>query len=96
MDAKLVVHEKMVYADGSIVEIKAWEVPKTQTRPEGYKYSMVYIDLHGQRALGYDNSKQQGHHKHVYEKQLPVEFRSIDELLHVFLEEVEALRGESL
>ncbi len=94
MDAVLITHEKFVYADGAIVEIKAWQVPKSELRPEGYKYSLVYIDPDGNRAIGYDNSKQQGHHKHIYDKQSPVEFETIEKLLQEFLSEVRVLRGE--
>lgn len=95
MDAKIVIHEKFVYGDGSIVEIKAWEVPKTDSRPEGYKYSLVYIDSDGLRAIGYDNSKQQGHHKHVYDKQMSFAFTSLKELVDQFYQEVQKLRGET-
>jgi hypothetical protein len=90
---KLIIHEKLVYADGIIVEIKAWDIPKSKLRPEGYKYSFVYIDPRGTRVLGYDNSKQQGHHKHAHGKQFSVEFSSIDDLIEQFLDEVRDLRG---
>lgn len=94
MKAALVVHEKFVLEDGAIVEIKAWQVPKNAEHPEGYKYSMVYIDPQCRRALGYDNSKRQGHHRHNYDVQTPFEFESIDELMSRFLSEVKKLRGE--
>lgn len=94
MKAVLIIHEKFVYADGAIVEIKAWQVPKTPLRPEGYKYALVYIDVKGKRVLGYDNSKQQGHHKHVRGEKVSFSFVSIPDLLNRFLAEVKAIRGE--
>jgi hypothetical protein len=94
MRATRVVHEKFAYADGAIVEIKAWQVPKTALRPEGYKYSMAYIDTAGQRVLGYDNAHQKGHHRHYHQHQTPVEFNSLDGLIQQFLAEVKKIRGE--
>ena len=94
MRAELVVHEKFVLEDNAIVEIKAWQVPKSAEHPEEYKYSMVYIDPQHRRAIGYDNSKRQDHHRHYYGVQTPSKFESIDELMRRFLNEVRQLRGE--
>ena len=94
MDAELIVHEKFVYEDGAIVEIKAWQISRSKLRPEGYKYSLVYIDPDGNRVIGYDNSKQQGHHKHIRDMQTPIVFESIEKLLQGFLSEVRILRGD--
>jgi len=41
------------------LEIKIWEVPKSQERPHGLKYSFVYI-CGTERVVGYDNSEGKG------------------------------------
>ena len=72
--------------------MKAWRVPKTETMPEGVKYSLVYIDKQGKRALGYDNAEGKGHHRHEGEEETPFEFKSIDALIERFLGEISERR----
>ena len=57
--AVLLFHEKFEYADGDIVEVKAWAVVPSPAKPEGIKYSLVYIGKDGTRILGYDNAEAQ-------------------------------------
>ena len=63
MKADLIFHEKVIDEDGRITEIRIWKVPRSKTKPEGIKYSMVYI-VNNERIVGYDNSEGKGHHKH--------------------------------
>ena len=51
--AVLLFHEKVEYVDGDVVEVKAWSVTPSPTKPEGIKYSLVYIGADGTRILGY-------------------------------------------
>ena len=37
-------HVKNVDSKGNIVEIKIWKVKKTQDKPHGLKYSLLYIE----------------------------------------------------
>ena len=74
------------------MEMKAWSVPKTNKTPEGYKYSLVYIDPQGKRILGYDNAEGKGHHRHWGKKEETVSFGSIEELTKKFLSEVQSVR----
>ena len=74
------------------MEVKVWRVPKTPHHPEGFKYSMVYIDESRRRVLGYDNAHGKGHHRHDLEGEKPVLFLSIEGLIDVFLNEVRGLR----
>ena len=91
--ARLLFRRKYVYADGAIVEMKAWSVPRSPSKPEGYKYSLVYIDAGGERLLGYDNAEGKGHHRHEAGVESQVVFHSLSGLLERFLEEVEGIRG---
>lgn len=90
--AERILREKRVYRDGAILELRAHAVPKSARTPEGYKYSMVYIDSHGNRVLAYDNAEGKGHHKHQSDKESPFDFESIEKLVERFLKEVEVLR----
>lgn len=90
--ARLHSREKFVYQDGAIIEIRIWIVTKSPRTPEGYKYSLVYIDEHGKRILGYDNAEGKGHHKHMRHREEPYDFKSIEELSNQFLKEVEKIR----
>ena len=92
MKATLLSRQKIVYPDGSLIETKIWIVPKTSRTPEGFKYSLVYINKKGQRVLGYDNAEGKGHHKHVGAKEMPYDFKSVDELVATFEKEVRELR----
>lgn len=90
--AVLLFHEKVEYADGEIVEVKAWTVPLSPAKPEGIKYSLVYIGGDGTRILGYDNAEGKGHHKHLGGWELPCEFTTIERLVERFVQEVAHFR----
>ena len=91
---RLAFHRKSVFQDAAIVEMRVWIVPRSRSMPEGYKYSLVYIDSHGRRILGYDNSEGKGHHRHFEGKEQPVIFHSISALASKFMAEVRGIRGE--
>ena len=56
MKAKLVFYRRNVEPNGDIIEMKMWEVPVSKDRPEGLKYSLVYVKR-GERIVGYDNAE---------------------------------------
>ena len=91
--ATILFWRKTVYRDGSLIEMKAWWVPKTPRTPHGVKYSMVYINAAGERILGYDNAEGKGHHRHERDVETREDFESIEALTAQFLQEVEAIRG---
>ena len=79
MKAQLLIRERVVYADGSLVEMVLWRVPKpVPPSKHGFKYRLVYI-VAGERALGYDNERGKGDHRHVGSEEEPIAFTSIDE-----------------
>jgi len=92
MKAKNLFSDKRVFPDGAIVEMKVWLVPPSPRKPEGYKYSLVYIDAHGNRVLGYDNAEGKGHHRHDRGRETADSFTSIGDLRKRFEEEVERIR----
>jgi len=90
---RLVLHTKYIDEFGGIIEMKVYEVPRTASTPNGYKYSLVYI-LNGQRLVGYDNHERKGDHRHHRAETFPYAFRSIDMLVDDFLGDVAAIRKE--
>jgi len=91
---RLVLHTKYVDEVGGIIEMKAYQVPRTASAPHGYKYSLVYI-LNGERLVGYDNHEQQGDHRHRRGEIFPYTFTSIDRLVDDFLHDLVLIKRET-
>ena len=94
MKARLAFYDKQVLPDGSIVEMKIWEVPKSVPGSRHrLKYSLFY-GRPGQRLVGYDNERGRGDHRHTENEQQPYTFRTPEQLIEDFLADVHRLRGE--
>lgn len=94
MKARLAFHDKQVLPDGSVVEMKIWEVPESVPgSSHRLKYSLFY-GRSGQRLVGYDNERGRGDHRHLGDKQEPYAFTTAEQLIGDFLADVRRLRGE--
>ena len=91
MKAELIFHRKNVEANGDIIEMKMWRVPVSKERPEGVKYSLVYIKGR-KRIVGYDNGEKKGHHRHYKDGEEPYSFKGVDVLIKDFYGDVEKMR----
>ena len=91
--AKLVIKDRFEFQDGDIVEVRIWEVPASQDKPHGYKYSFVYV-VNGKRIIGYDNAESQGDHKHDGGKVEAYEFNGIDKLIDDFYTDIGRVRED--
>ena len=92
MLATLLHHEKYRYDDGSILEMKVWQVPNRVTGSQhGFKYSLFY-GRNGVRLIGYDNESGKGDHRHLNGRETPYTFVSIRQLMADFLADVAAMR----
>lgn len=92
--AELVIHRRVVEPDGSLVEIRVWQTPKTLRQPHGFKYSLVYI-VGGHRVLGYDNAHGYDH-RHIRNEGYSYTFSSPSTLVEDFLLDLEAIREGDL
>jgi hypothetical protein len=92
MKAKLLHHEKRVFDDGAILEMRLWEVaePVPGSRHR-LKYSLFY-GRPGERLIGYDNERGKGDHRHYDGDQEHYLFTSVRQLLADFLRDVERVR----
>jgi len=86
--AVLLLHEKVVLSDESIIEIVVWRLPRpTPDRPHGFKYRLYY-GRRGVCLVRYDNEAGKGDHRHVRGREMPYEFRSIAQLRRDFERDV--------
>ena len=69
------------------------EGKKTQDKPHGLKYSLVYIEK-GKRIIGYDNAEGKGDHRHYLDKEYPYKFTSIDKLIEDFWADLQFFKEE--
>lgn len=88
MRAKLIKHDKITDELGNTVEIKIWSVPPNADKPDGYKYSLVYI-VNGQRVFGYDNAEGKGHHSHRGLIEESYKFISLEKLANDFFADID-------
>ena len=93
--AKIIRNERVVLAQGLfIIEIKAYEVPKSSKFPEGVKLKCVLIDVEqGKPRVLLDNHQPYGFHLHAKLPDDPnfrVELDILDyhEAIRVFMKEV--------
>ena len=93
MRAKLIYHEKFIYADGAIREMVLWKLPnKTTDRPHGLKYRLYYGLSDGTCIVRYDNESGKGNHRHIKGKKKSYQFKDVETLVADFLEEIEKAR----
>lgn len=95
MKARLPFHDRRLFDDGAIMEMKIWRVPDSVPPPtHGLKYSLFY-SYPGRRLVGYDNERAKGDHRHLDDRELPYTFVSVEQLVADFLSDVPRIRGSS-
>jgi len=93
MNARLLFHERRLFDDGAIMEMKIWRVPRpVPPTTHGLKYSLFY-GYPGRRLVGYDNERAKGDHRHLDDQELPYTFISVEQLVADFLDDVRRIRG---
>jgi hypothetical protein len=93
MRARLLFHERRLFDDGAIIEMKIWRVPKpVSPTTHGLKYSLFY-GYPRRRVIGYDNERTKGDHRHLDDRELPYTFESVEQLVADFLSDVRSIRG---
>jgi len=94
MKAHRIFYDKAVLADGAIVEMTIWQLPKASSeRPHGLKYSLFY-GRNGLRIVGYDNERGKGDHRHVGAVETRYRFVSVEKLVADFWADVERATDE--
>ena len=89
MAAVLLIDRKLTRRDGSIIQVRVWQLPQpTAERQHGLKYSLFY-GRPGQRLVGYDNEAGKGDHRHYRDREELYAFTSLTQLLDDFEADVE-------
>jgi Family of unknown function (DUF6516) len=91
MRAVLLLRSKEVLADGAVVEMVLWRLPKPLAGSSHmYKYRLHY----GRDGVlvGYDKERLKGDHRHLDGKESSYSFTSVDQLVSDFLADVRARR----
>lgn len=85
--------EKVVLADGAIMELVIWRLPRaTPDRPHGLKYRL-YFGRAGQCLVRYDNESGKGDHRHIKERVEPYRFISVARLRQDFEADIKKYGG---
>ena len=93
MKAELLLHQRIDYDDGAIVEMALWCVPSpVPPSRHGLKYSLFY-GRPGIREIGYDNERGKGDHRHVLDAETTYTFSTVERLMADFWSDVRKLRG---
>ena len=89
MKARLLLREKLTDAEGDMLELVVWQVPKGKKYPEGVRYRMAYVPQGSEdAAVVYDNHHPKGHHKHISAEEKPYSFKGVQRLLADFKKDV--------
>ncbi len=95
-EAILIIRDRRIFKDGSILEIVIWSVPESvPPTTHGLKYHLFY-GKPGERIVGYDNERGKGDHRHVDGREEAYVFRSLPVLLDDFEADVVRARGAAL
>jgi len=93
--ATLLFHEKVVRADGTIVELIIWRLPRaTPDRRHRFKYRLCCG--RGRKCLvRYDNEAGKGDHRHVKGREEPYRFISVAKLRRDFEADIRKYGGDN-
>lgn len=90
LKATLIFHRKRMFDDGSISEIRLWQVPSPVSgSTHDFKYSLFYGTT-GERWIGYDNEAGKGDHRHSGAREEDYKFTTPEQLIEDFFADVAA------
>ena len=85
---------KKAYKRG-IIEAVIRQVPEpVQPSEHRIKYRLVFL-VNGKRAVGYDNERGKGDHRHLRDTEMRYVFKDVAGLLRDFMQDVEETNHES-
>ena len=87
--SQLVMREKEVRDDGTILELVVWQLAfAVPGSSHGFKYRL-YFGRGGRTKVRYDNERGKGDHRHIDGKEQPYRFESLEVLIEDFFADVE-------
>jgi hypothetical protein len=92
MEARLLLRERTQLAEDRFIEVVIWALPVPLAGSiHGFKYRLAFV-VDEVCVLRYDNEAGKGDHKHVYGREVPYRFTTLDRLLRDFRRDVEEWR----
>lgn len=92
MPAVELMNRRIQIADNAFATIRILQVaPAILGSKHQYKYSLAYI-VEGVCVMRYDNERGKGDHKHIGDREYPVLFTSIENLIASFQNDISLLR----
>ena len=89
-----VVRDRIAYSDEIFAEVVVWRLAApSQGSKHFYKYRLAYV-VSGECVLRYDNESGKGDHRHFRGEEFKYSFRSIEQLLVDFHNEVRRMNHE--
>jgi len=84
MKARLIEKSRTVINENAFFEIVLWQLPDPVMGSDHlYKYRLALI-VEGKCVLRYDNERGKGDHKHIYDKEVKIDFSSLETLFDDF------------
>jgi hypothetical protein len=92
--ARLFLHAKKIFPDGSIREMVIWQLPsRSIERPHGLKYRLYFGNASGECRSRYDNETGKGDHRHFGEQDESYVFTTIEQLVADFQRDIDRMRA---
>ncbi len=89
--AKLLFRDRLVLKNGWLRDAIIWEVPVSESYPEGYRYRLVLaVPLTKEVLLLFDNHYPKGHHLHLKDgSEIRYHFQTIEKLMLDYLDAIQ-------
>ena len=95
MKVKLLIRQRLVYAENEFAELVLWELPNpSNASSHHFKYRLAYV-VNQVCVLRYDNEAGKGDHAHWGNKEKAYKFSNTDRLLADFFADIERWRHEN-
>ncbi len=93
--ATLLLRQKVIDEQGSILELVIWRVPSTSHSQTGVRYRLAFVRQGEEEpAVLYDNHPPKGHHRHIMGVEEAYSFVDVDQLLADFTADVQRMTRE--
>ena len=92
MRAVRIFYDKQVLADGAIIEMVIWRLPRRLPGSHHRLKYRLYYGRPGGRLVGYDNETGKGDHRHIGDAEERYRFTTPEQLIADFLADVRRAR----
>lgn len=94
MRAVRIFYDKQVLADGAIIEMVIWQLPRPLPGSRHRLKYRLFYGMPSRRLVGYDNEAGKGDHRHIGDVETAYRFTTPEQLVADFLADVRRARGK--